>query len=84
MNCGEGSFFLTSVRELGFLGLGASTCMGTLKPTSGSDSDEEAPFLLSPFLVDDCTEPALEFFDVLPSVAIERALEVGTLEKDVD
>lgn len=60
--------------------------MGTLKPTSGSDSDDEPPFmlLLLPFLVDDCAESALDFWGVLPGVTIERALELGMLEKDVD
>jgi hypothetical protein len=58
--------------------------MGTLKPTSASDSDDESRFLLLPFLVDDCPEPALDFCEVFPGVVIERALEVGMLEKDVD
>lgn len=85
MNCGEGAFFFTSVLDFNFFGLGALRCMGTLKPTSGSDSDDESPCLLLPFLVDDCAESALEeIWEVFPGVTIERALEGGMLEKDVD
>lgn len=63
----------------GFLGLGISISIGTLKPMCGSgSSDDPFVFLTLPFLVLD-----LVSWERLSGVAAERALELGAPEKEL-